>query len=193
MSLGARRRLILEAAERLFQHYGPFKTTVADIAREAHVGVGSVYLEFTSKNAILAALATRGFEHVLMRIEDAWTAEDGGFDTRLRRALDARFEAFLAVARAGTHAPDLLGACCPPVVEARRRFHDAEHMRFSLYLRQGTAAGAFAITDPERAARALLAAYQAFSPPAVFSRAPEEVASDLDALHSLVLRGVCAR
>ena len=37
-----RRLLILEAAGRLFRHYGPFKTTVADIAREARVGVGTV-------------------------------------------------------------------------------------------------------------------------------------------------------
>jgi hypothetical protein len=52
-----RRQTILAAAERLLRHYGPGKTTIAEIAREADVGVGTVYLEFSSKDAILEALS----------------------------------------------------------------------------------------------------------------------------------------
>jgi len=67
-----RRLLILEAAGRLFRHYGPFKTTVADIAREARVGVGTVYLEFRTKDSILGALSSRRHDDVLRAIERAW-------------------------------------------------------------------------------------------------------------------------
>jgi AcrR family transcriptional regulator len=52
-----RRQRILRAAERLLSHYGFAKTTVADIAKEARVGVGTVYLEFSSKEAIVATLS----------------------------------------------------------------------------------------------------------------------------------------
>ena len=48
---------ILDAAERLLRHYGRNKTTVSDIAREAGIAVGSVYLEFETKDAIVAALS----------------------------------------------------------------------------------------------------------------------------------------
>jgi len=44
-----RRRVILDTAARLLRHYGPAKTTMADIARAADIAVGSVYLEFASK------------------------------------------------------------------------------------------------------------------------------------------------
>jgi len=65
MSEAARREQILQAAERLLQHYGPQKTTVADVAREAGIGVGSVYLEFPSKEAIVEALSRARYEAVL--------------------------------------------------------------------------------------------------------------------------------
>src|SRR5688500_3937907 len=101
-----RREVILEAASRLFRHYGPFKTTVADIAREARVGVGSVYLEFRSKDAILAALSWIRHAHVLAAVEDAWGDGRPGA-RRLELALQARFEAFLGCAHDGAHGVDL--------------------------------------------------------------------------------------
>jgi AcrR family transcriptional regulator len=52
-----RRKRILEATERLLRRYGPAKTTVADIAREAEIAVGAVYLEFASKDAIVEELS----------------------------------------------------------------------------------------------------------------------------------------
>ena len=60
-----RRAEILAVAEKLFKHYGPSKTTIGDIAREAGIGVGSVYLEFCSKDEIVGELATRRHDRVL--------------------------------------------------------------------------------------------------------------------------------
>jgi len=47
---------ILEAALKLFQRFGYQKTTVEEIAREAQIGKGTVYLHFTSKEEILLTL-----------------------------------------------------------------------------------------------------------------------------------------
>ena len=60
-----RRTLILECATRLFRHYGFTKTTVADIAREARVGVGTFYLVFASKDAIVEELSATAHNRVL--------------------------------------------------------------------------------------------------------------------------------
>lgn len=50
---------ILEAAERLFRHYGYSKTTVADIARDLGMSSANVYRFFASKEQIHQAIAGR--------------------------------------------------------------------------------------------------------------------------------------
>ena len=50
---------ILDAAERLFRHYGYTKTNVADIARDLGMSPANVYRFFATKGAIHEALADR--------------------------------------------------------------------------------------------------------------------------------------
>jgi AcrR family transcriptional regulator len=50
------RRLIIEAAERLFRQIGFQKTTVADIARELHMSPANVYRYFGAKSEINEAV-----------------------------------------------------------------------------------------------------------------------------------------
>jgi AcrR family transcriptional regulator len=50
---------ILEAAERLFRHYGYGKTTVADIARDLGMSPANVYRFFASKEQIHQAICGR--------------------------------------------------------------------------------------------------------------------------------------
>ena len=54
-----RERRILDAAADLFVHYGFDKTTVSDIAREAGISKGAIYLHFTSKDSLFEALMVR--------------------------------------------------------------------------------------------------------------------------------------
>ena len=49
---------ILNAAAQLITHYGYDKTTVSDIAREAGVSKGAIYLHWPSKEALFDALYT---------------------------------------------------------------------------------------------------------------------------------------
>jgi TetR/AcrR family acrAB operon transcriptional repressor len=50
---------ILDAAARLMAHYGYDKTTVSDIAREAGISKGAIYLHHSSKEDLFAALLLR--------------------------------------------------------------------------------------------------------------------------------------
>lgn len=50
---------ILDAAEKLFRHYGYSKTTVADIARELDMSTANIYRFFGSKTEIHQALCGR--------------------------------------------------------------------------------------------------------------------------------------
>ena len=54
-----REQRILNAASELIVHYGFDKTTVSDIAREAGISKGAIYLHFDSKDALFEALLIR--------------------------------------------------------------------------------------------------------------------------------------
>lgn len=56
---------ILDAANELITHYGYDKTTVDDIARQAGVSKGAVYLHFKSKEALFETLLLRESERVM--------------------------------------------------------------------------------------------------------------------------------
>lgn len=188
-----RKQALLEAAERLFHLYGPQKTTIGDIARAAGVGVGTVYLEFPSKDAILLALSEAGHRSVLRAIDTAWSTP-GPADARLRRALQARTDAFVRLARHGVHGADLLHCqSCAPIVEAHRAFRAAEEELFAGFLAEGVAQGVFAIEDTALGARALMWAYETFSPPALFCRDQQTLADELELLHEVVFSGLLAR
>lgn len=60
-----REQRILDAAAELIAHYGYDKTTVSDIARDAGVSKGTIYLHFDSKDDL--------FERLLMREMQAYT------------------------------------------------------------------------------------------------------------------------
>ena len=188
-----RKQALLEAAERLFHLYGPQKTTIGDIARAAGVGVGTVYLEFPNKDAILLELSEAGHRSVLRAIETAWSSP-GPADERLRRALRARTEAFVQLARHGVHGADLLHCkSCAPIGKAHRSFRTAEEQLFAAFLTQGAREGVFSFQSPAATARVLMWSYETFSPPALFLRDERTLLRDLDSLHELVFAGLLAR
>lgn len=60
-----KREAILRAATRVFAHNGYFNSKVADIAREAGVADGTVYLYFKSKEEILHSIFDRTVEEAI--------------------------------------------------------------------------------------------------------------------------------
>ena len=58
-----REQRILNAASELIVHYGFDKTTVSDIAREAGISKGAIYLHFDSKDALFEALLIREMQN----------------------------------------------------------------------------------------------------------------------------------
>ncbi len=80
------RTRILEAAERLFRHYGFDKTTVADMARELGMSPANVYRFFGSKLEIVEAIAVRMFEERQQTFRRI-LASPGSPSERLKRLL----------------------------------------------------------------------------------------------------------
>jgi len=187
-----RREAILGACERLLHRYGPSKTTMQDIAREARIAVGTVYLEFDSKETILLELSSRKHKQVLKVIE-AELGRERSFAERIRAAIDARTDAYLAIADGGTHGSDLVHCAHDAVTTAHLAFKQAEHALFASALRGGARVGELDVKQPVPAARALLVAYARFSPPWLFSAPRDETRVLLRGVHELVLYGLVKR
>lgn len=188
----SRRETVLGACERLLHRYGPNKTTMQDVAKEARIAVGSVYLEFNSKEAILEELSSRKHDSVLQAIARG-LAGDGPYAERLRRALDARTEAYLSIAKDGAHACELVQCSRDGVQTAQQRFRSAEHNLFCELLRAGANAGELDVDKPELVTRVVLIAYARFTPPWLFLSPREESLGLLRGLHEVVLQGLVVR
>lgn len=193
MNEAARRELILQAAARLLEHYGPQKTTVADVAREAGIGVGSVYLEFPSKEAIIEALSRARHEAVLQAMRLAAGQTGWSWAERLSNVMQTRLEAYLAQASGGAHARDLLHCANSAVKSASLWFHQEEQALIAELLAGGAADGEFDVTDAALTAQVLLRAYGGFTPPWILCADPAETRRLASAMHELVLRGIMKR
>jgi AcrR family transcriptional regulator len=188
-----RRACILDAADRLLRHYGPQKTTVADVAREAGVGVGTVYLEFSSKDAIVEELSRARHRAVLAAMRAAATAAGRTAPEHLAGALDARLGALLSIATEGAHACDLVHCVSAAGKSAQATFYEDQLALIADVLRRGIAAAELEVDDVDVTARTVLRAYTTFTLPWLAGKDPDEVRRALAAMHRLVLHGLVRR
>lgn len=86
------RARILEAATKQFQKHGYRKASVDDIAREAHVAKGSVYVHFTNKADLLVHCMAAEKLRLAHRFAPVFSAELGHAE-RLRKYIELAFEA----------------------------------------------------------------------------------------------------
>src|SRR5262245_37553049 len=87
---GTYREAILSAAERVFSRAGFYTTRMADIAREAGVGVGTLYNYFESKELIFSEILASRHDEFREAIDRAATADDPV--ERLRQIVRGSFD-----------------------------------------------------------------------------------------------------
>ena len=71
-----RRQQIIVAAKRVFSEKGFSKTTMEDIAREAELSPGTLYLYFKNKDELYASLSLRILQYMNIRLEDVKKGND---------------------------------------------------------------------------------------------------------------------
>ncbi|MGE0826692.1 MAG: TetR/AcrR family transcriptional regulator [Candidatus Binatia bacterium] len=100
---------ILTAAFSLFGHYGYRRTSIDDIAQEAGIAKGTVYLYFKSKEEIFRVLSQQLIDQMLTATESA-AAAPGNIEERLHRMLQAKFGYFYQLLHESAHVRELLDA-----------------------------------------------------------------------------------
>ena len=88
---GDKRDLILKAATKLFAHRGFFNAQVADVAREAGIAAGTVYLYFQSKDDLLISIFERTMHEGLDAAKQALAGVSDPVE-RLRRLARVHLE-----------------------------------------------------------------------------------------------------
>ena len=194
MTTDARRRAILECAARLFHHYGHAKTTVADIAREAHMGVGTFYLVFPSKEAIVEELSSSAHGRVLQAMREVAEARCyDSFGERLTGVLEMRVTMFQKLAQEGQHACELVHCNSGPVKEVHARFREDEAALLEVIVSDARRALEVPPLDVKRIVALVQRAYATLSPPWLFEQAPEESLRVAHEMCRLLLLGLMTR
>ena len=117
---------ILDAADRLLGRFGYRKMTIDDLAREAGIGKGTVYLSFRSKSDVALACIDRMAARLLVRLEEL-AAGPSPPAARLEAMLVARVLHRFDYARGHSDRLDeLLAAIRPLLLERRARHFRAE-------------------------------------------------------------------
>lgn len=161
------RRAILQAARTRFLHYGYKKTTIDEIAADAGVGKGSVYLHFSSKEDILLTIARdvkRSVTEQMRGIASAMAKPE----EKLRRMVLAKIIAVHDAAFSTTHGIDIVDDILrPKVMQCGRSEHEAQIQVLAEVLTEGERCGDFSLggRDPLEIAELFGMAYMSFFPP----------------------------
>ncbi|MEU6594734.1 TetR family transcriptional regulator [Streptomyces sp. NPDC046881] len=184
---------ILKATEEVLRRHGPAKATVVDVARALGVSHGSVYRHFRTKAALREAVTKRWLDRTSQQLAGIAGAADRSPEQRLRDWLAALFTAKRH--KAGDD-PELFATYTVLAGELGGvvREHIADLTgQLTRIIAAGTETGAFRVTDPATAARAVFQATGRFHDPC-YARDWESpgIQEEFTAVVDLLVRGLGA-
>jgi AcrR family transcriptional regulator len=87
-----RRQQIIVAAKRVFSEKGFSKTTMEDIAREAELSPGTLYLYFKNKDELYASLSLRILQYMNIRLGDVKKEKDSNPEQKIASIKEALYD-----------------------------------------------------------------------------------------------------
>jgi TetR/AcrR family fatty acid metabolism transcriptional regulator len=157
------REALLDAMDRLLVRFGYQKTTVDDLAAEAGIGKGTVYLYFNSKEQVALSCIDRLHERLLTKIaciaQGNWPAQEKISKILLERVM-SRFE----YCRNATCLDEMLAALQKELLARKEIYHAKEASLLEQLLLEAAAAGELPRCDARAAAEAMILATNALLP-----------------------------
>jgi AcrR family transcriptional regulator len=89
-----RRQQIIVAAKKVFSEKGFNKATMDDIAGEAELSPGTLYLYFKNKEELYASLSLRILQYLHIRVEHVANMEDTGAEEKLDAMIEAMYDVY---------------------------------------------------------------------------------------------------
>jgi AcrR family transcriptional regulator len=89
-----RRQQIIVAAKKVFSEKGFNKATMDDIAGEAELSPGTLYLYFKNKEELYASLSLRILHYLHIRVEHVASTQEIGPEEKLDAMIDAMYDVY---------------------------------------------------------------------------------------------------
>jgi AcrR family transcriptional regulator len=89
-----RRQQIMVAAKRVFSEKGFNKATMEDIAHEAELSPGTLYLYFKNKEELYASLSLRILQYLLIRVEHVNNEDVSGPEEKVKALMAAMYDVY---------------------------------------------------------------------------------------------------
>ena len=187
---------ILDATDRLLARYGYRKMTVEDIAHEAGIGKGTIYLHFDSKEEVVLSHVDRIVDRLKERLSEICHS-DAPAAERLRQMLLTRVMfRFDSIQHYTQSLNDLLAALRPSLLTRRALYFQAEAQIFAEVLTNGRRSGEFEFDDEHVTAHAMLQATNGLLPYSLSTTElgeRQEVEQRTAGVADLILRGLLSR
>ena len=187
---------ILDATDRLLAKFGYRKMTVEDIAVEAGIGKGTIYLHFSSKEEVVLSHVDRIVDRLKQHLAEIARSKVTARE-RIRQMLLVRvLFRFDSIQHYTQSLNDLLAALRPGLLSRRAKYFEEEAQIFAEVLAVGRASGEFQVEDESSAAWALLEATNGLLPYSLSTRElgeREEVERRTKQVADLLLLGLLAR
>ena len=90
-----RRQQIIAASKRVFVSKGVSKATIKDIAAEAELSPGTLYIYFKNKDELYSSLSIRMLKHLSLRLQRVKERKEPNAEQRLSAIKDALWEAYV--------------------------------------------------------------------------------------------------
>jgi len=161
------RQAILEAARSRFLHYGYKKTTIDEIAADAAVGKGTVYLYFNGKEDIMLTIAREVKKNITAQMK-AIAHSLATPEEKLRRMIVAAILSVHDAVNTTAHGVELVDEMLrPKIMQCGQAERETQFELLAEVISEGLRRGDFAIVegDAQRAARYLMLAMVSFYPP----------------------------
>jgi AcrR family transcriptional regulator len=147
---------ILDATDRLLSLFGYRKMTVEDIAAEAGIGKGTIYLHFSSKEEVVLSHIDRIVDRLKERLKEI-ARSDAPAAERIREMLVTRvLFRFDSIQHYTQSLNDLLSALRPGLLRRRAQYFEAEAQIFAEVLADGIRSSELSFEDAQATAHALL-------------------------------------
>src|ERR1700741_4160576 len=155
---------ILDATDRLLALFGYRKMTVDDLAAEAGIGKGTIYLHFSSKEEVVLSHIDRIVDRLKERLREI-ARSDAPAAERIRLMLLTRvLFRFDSIQHYTQSLNDLLAALRPGLLRRRAQYFDSEAQIFAEVLTAGNRTGELNFDDEHATAHALLQATNGLLP-----------------------------